>query len=181
MEPKSGEETAEEDESCYEESSSVSDEDDDDDDEEILMSRRSLLFLCQEGQIRIARQRLQSLKHANKMDRLKKEIFQVGRDKNYSLHEILMGGTSDTNAFAMTEEILDMGKSWKGPFLTMMNAQPPSHHRTSLGSLGKCYSSNPSCFGHGESRGFSSQRWDIPGTSNAPGSFSTIFWFRRSR
>jgi hypothetical protein len=132
MEPKSGEETAEEDESCYEESSSVSDEDDDDDDEEILMSRRSLLFLCQEGQIRIARQRLQSLKHANKMDRLKKEIFQVGRDKNYSLHEILMGGTSDTNAFAMTEEILDMGKSWKGPFLTMMNAQPPSHHRTSL-------------------------------------------------
>jgi hypothetical protein len=66
------------------------------------------------------------------MDRLKKEIFQVGRDNNYSLHEFLMGGTSDTNASALMEEILDMGKLWKGSFLTMMNAQPPSHHRTSL-------------------------------------------------
>lgn len=131
MPPQRGEETDnEEEDSSYLCSDDGADSEENDDD--ILMSRKSLLFLCQEGQIKIARKRLLSLKNAGNMNQIQKEIFQVGRDKNYPLHEILMGGTSDTNALAMTEEILEIGKSWKGPFLTMMNSQPPSHSRTPL-------------------------------------------------
>eukprot|EP00980_Cylindrotheca_fusiformis_P013911 scaffold3618_cov129-Cylindrotheca_fusiformis.AAC.11 len=118
---------------------SESEEVEEDLDDEHFLMRRSLLFLCQEGQIRIARQRLEhvsvgenSIQQQQQHHQLKKELFQVARDKNYALHEILMGGTSDTNALAMTELILETGKIWKGPFLTMLNAQPPSHRRTAL-------------------------------------------------
>ena len=66
------------------------------------------------------------------LDQLKKEIFQVGSDKNYPIHELLMGGTTDMNAVSFAEVILNEGRAWKGPFLTMLNSQPPSHQRTAL-------------------------------------------------
>lgn len=107
-------------------------DDDEDEDESNMIQSKSLLFLCQEGQIRLARQRLQLLKNSNNLASLKREIFQVGRDKNYPLHEVIMGGTLENSSKNIIPEFLSTGKQWKGPFLIMMNAQPPSHGRTVL-------------------------------------------------
>lgn len=121
--------TEEEESSYCEESCNSSDDDDN-------LAQQNLLFLCQEGQMSIARKRFQLLlahsKEDPNRDQLRKEIFQVGSDKNYPLHEILMGGTSDTNALLLAELILTEARVWKGPFLTMLTAQPPSHQRTAL-------------------------------------------------
>lgn len=101
-------------------------------DDETDLVRRNLLFLCQEGQLRIANQRFDTLVQENNIDQLKREIFQTGTDKNTPLHEILMGGTSDSNAKALTEKILDISQQWTIPYRAMLIAQPPSHLRTSL-------------------------------------------------
>jgi hypothetical protein len=124
-----------EDEEGDEESSYEQDDDDtsSSNDEEQTMSRRHhILFLCQEGQLQIARHRFHLLQSRQENDLLQKEIFQVGRDKNYPLHEILMGGTSDTNARLLAQEILDTAKEWKLSCWQMLMAQPPSHRRTTL-------------------------------------------------
>lgn len=101
-------------------------------DDETDLVRRNLLFLCQEGQLRIANQRFDTLVQENNINQLKREIFQTGTDKNTPLHEILMGGTSDSNAKALTEKILDISQQWTIPYRAMLIAQPPSHLRTAL-------------------------------------------------
>jgi hypothetical protein len=145
--------------------SSYNDSSDEDDDHEISFRRtggRSILWLCQEGQLQLARQRfdwlLQEQRKENSATKgsfqaqLHKEVFQVGHDKNYPLHEILMGGTSDTNAYQLTRSILDYAvgcseseesdrnqhNQRKLPVATrqaatkMFAARPPSHQRTAL-------------------------------------------------
>ncbi|GFH54916.1 hypothetical protein CTEN210_11392 [Chaetoceros tenuissimus] len=101
-------------------------------DDETDLVRRNLLFLCQEGQLRIANQRFDTLVQENNIDQLKREIFQTGTDRNTPLHEILCGGTSDSNAKALTEKILDISQQWTIPYRAMLIAQPPSHLRTAL-------------------------------------------------
>lgn len=105
---------------------------DDEEEESKLIQTKTLLFLCQEGQIRLARQRLKMLQEENKLEILKKEIFQTGQDQNYPLHEVIMGGTLEESSKNIIPEILEIGQRWKGPLLLMMNAQPPSHGRTAL-------------------------------------------------
>ncbi|KAL3936728.1 MAG: hypothetical protein SGBAC_008020 [Bacillariaceae sp.] len=112
-------------------------ETDDEEEEFKLIQTKSLLFLCQEGQIRLARCRLQLLQHQylnHNLDiQLQKEIFQIGpADKNYSLHEIVMGGTKEESSSKIIPELLEIAEQWKGQCLVMMNAQPPSHGRTAL-------------------------------------------------
>ncbi|CAJ1961671.1 unnamed protein product [Cylindrotheca closterium] len=136
------------DEASHEDSENDNDDDDDDDDEQEdsseayetdddeeesnLIQKKTLLFLCQEGQIRLARRRLQLLQKENEFDKLQKEVFQMGPDKNYPLHEVIMGGTLEDSSKNIIPELLEIGKQCKGPFLVMLNAQPPSHGRTAL-------------------------------------------------
>ena len=146
----------EEEESCG--CSSYEDEeyDDDSEEEEENFGNRSILWLCQEGQIKVARERFEKLLADSQNEeedvgvvarrrppsartttssapsKLQKEMYQIGNDKNYALHELLMGGTNDTNAHSLTILILESGKQWKGQYLTMLVAQPPSHLRTPL-------------------------------------------------
>ena len=112
-------------------------EEDEGDHEERLTQKRSILWLCQEGQIHLARQRIEMLMASGKSEcrsaeKLRKEIFQVGRDKNYPLHEILMGGSSDQNAYAATLAILEVSSKYPIEQQTMLSAMPPSHMRTPL-------------------------------------------------
>jgi hypothetical protein len=65
-------------------------------------------------------------------EKLRNEVFQVDRDKNYALHEILMGGTSDRNAYAATLAILDISNKYPLEQQKMLAATPPSHLRTPL-------------------------------------------------
>ena len=163
-----------------------SDSDIDDQDDEIPFRRtggRSILWLCQEGQLQLARKRFEWLvqqqrkeeeeeqqqqqqqqpQHASStaattssfQQQLFKEVFQVGQDKNYALHEILMGGTSDTNAYQLACHIMDYAFGGQeetredhvtlghtDPLLhrtardraatKMLAARPPSHQRTAL-------------------------------------------------
>ena len=104
----------------------------DEDAEEVSLRGRTLLWLCQEGQIQYARRRFDSLLEAKKTDQLKREVFQAARDKNYPLHELLMGGTSDRNAYQLALQILDFCKGHPNEFRTMLITQPPSHKRTPL-------------------------------------------------
>lgn len=114
------------------------DEAEDDSREALLKSKRTLLWLCQEGQIRLARLRLELLSESSQTDtsrgaqQLRKEIFQVGRDKNYAIHEILMGGTSDQNAYATTLSILEISRNYPLDQQKMLSSTPPSHGRTPL-------------------------------------------------
>lgn len=137
------------------------DEDDgDESDEETsfrLSGGKSILWLCQEGQIPLARKRFEWLRrnqqqqsasssHRKGSDRniddgdndecfakqLEKEVFQVGRDKNYALQELLMGGTSDRNAHQLTLQMLDFSQHYPQQQGRMLSAQPPSHQRTAL-------------------------------------------------
>lgn len=112
-------------------------------DEEIKFRKngRSLLWLCQEGQLQIARKRFEWLQTTTTVEEgeiLFKEVFQVGHDKNYALHEVLMGGTSDSNAYQLTRYILTYallkGGDDKKQLATrkMLSARPPSHQRTAL-------------------------------------------------
>jgi len=106
--------------------------------DEHLEQNRTILWLCQEGQIHLARKRFDSLLStgdnatASKHKKLRKEVFQVGRDKNFPIHEILMGGTSDRNAYAMTLAILDFAKKFPLERQRMLSTAPPSHGRTAL-------------------------------------------------
>lgn len=128
---------------------------------------KTLLWLCQEGQLLVARQRFEARlgksrscrvtkeeeeeneeeekENSNSSDKknarlyyqqLEKEVFQMaGRgDKNYPLHEILMGGTSDRNAYQLTLHILDFAKNCNHQQQChhMLSTQPPSHQRTAL-------------------------------------------------
>jgi hypothetical protein len=142
--------------------------DSDDDDHTITFRRkggRSLLWLCQEGQLQLARKRFDWLWQEQRKEngdtkgsfaaQLHKEVFQVGHDKNYPLHEILMGGTSDRNAYQLTRSILDYAvgchereapdgntqqNNQQRPTAAvtrqaatkMLAARPPSHQRTAL-------------------------------------------------
>ena len=112
-------------------------EEDEGDQEERLTTNRSIMWLCQEGQLHLARQRIEMLVENGKTDsrsaeRLRKEIFQTGRDKNYPLHEILMGGSSDQNAHAATLAILEISSNYPIEQRAMLSAMPPSHMRTPL-------------------------------------------------
>ncbi len=108
-----------------------------DDDDDLLKQNRTLLWLCQEGQIHVALQRFDMLVEAGRttptgIDQLRKEVFQVGRDKNYPIHEILMGGTSDRNAYALTMAILAFSSKYTLEQRKMLLFAPPSHGRTPL-------------------------------------------------
>jgi hypothetical protein len=135
----------EEEESGGDDSSEYEDEEDEEEEEEeedppeaLLKSKRTVLWLCQEGQIHLARKRLELLLSERGepispfADQLRKEIFQVGRDKNYALHEILMGGTSDRNAYAITLSVLEISKNNPSDRLKMLSCAPPSDGRTPL-------------------------------------------------
>lgn len=101
----------------------------------ILASRLTILWLCQEGQIHVARRRFDLLLNSDEprhAEQVQREVFQVGRDKNYALHEILMGGTSDRNAHALVLGILNYAKDYPAQNIEMLSAQPPSHRRTPL-------------------------------------------------
>lgn len=118
------------------------DDDDEEDDNVFLQRGRTILWFCQEGQLRLARQRFEYLLEKSQhedndsagdmLQQLRKEVFQVGRDKNYALHEILMGGTSDSNAFTLTLQILHFATNYPTQQLCMLSMQPPSHGRTAL-------------------------------------------------
>ena len=103
------------------------------DEEEASLRQRSLLWLCREGQIRFAREKFDNLINENKQDQLRREIFQCGRgDRNYALHELLMGGTSDRNAYRLTLQLLQFSKEFAEEHRSMLIMQPPSHKRTAL-------------------------------------------------
>jgi len=113
------------------------DEEDEENEDSLGRQSRSILWLCQEGQIHVARRRLEALIGRGTSDNdaaatLKKEIFQIGHDKNYPLHEILMGGTSDENASAMTLAIMEITSRYPTEQRQMLSATPPSHLRTPL-------------------------------------------------
>lgn len=121
----------------YEIDSEWSHEDDEDTEAHRGLENRSILWLCQEGQIQLARQRFEKLMEDGRTNsscivQLRKEVFQVGRDKNYALHEILMGGTSDDNAYTLTLAILDFSKDHSLERTNMLLGTPPSHGRTPL-------------------------------------------------
>jgi hypothetical protein len=138
---------------------------DENDDHAITFRRtggRSILWLCQEGQLQLAIQRFDWLLQEQRKEhsatkgsfqaQLHKEVFQVGHDKNYPLHEILMGGTSDTNAYQLTRSIMDyafgcseseesdrnqhnqrtLPAATRQAATKMLAARPPSHQRTAL-------------------------------------------------
>lgn len=112
-------------------------EDDENNDAQRMLGNRSILWLCQEGQIQLARQRFQRLLEDGRTDSgsielLRKEVFQMGRDKNYALHEVLMGGTSDENAYALCLAILDFSQNFPLERTKMLSCTPPSHRRTPL-------------------------------------------------
>lgn len=157
---------AEESEAEVDEDSESDFEDDESDEEDSkfpsfrLRGGRSILWLCQEGQIPLARKRFEWLLSKQEQQRtsdsstskideneetineeadidtyakqLEKEVFQVGRDKNYALHELLMGGTSDRNAHQLALQILNYSKEYPHQQYKMLSAQPPSHQRTAL-------------------------------------------------
>ena len=169
------------------------DDNEDHDDDAVVLGPRSLLWLCQEGQMDTARKRFELLKglsekerqkqrqlqsQTNKMvqkiksdydnsksslyqQQLHREIFQQAPsgDKNYPIHEILMGGLDDRNAQQLVVEILDYCCScscsqnlttlpqsknndsattlWPSQLVCrfyrqMLISQPPSHKRTPL-------------------------------------------------
>lgn len=99
-------------------------------DESAHLLHRNILFLCEEGQLRIARRRFDSL--VGDDDKIRREVFQTGPDGNAALHEILMGGTRDRNARTLVEQILDRSRRWPLPRHAMLTARPPSHGRTAL-------------------------------------------------
>eukprot|EP00934_Nitzschia_sp_Nitz4_P003178 Nitzschia sp. Nitz4//scaffold56_size114212//68885//69841//NITZ4_003955-RA/size114212-processed-gene-0.68-mRNA-1//-1//CDS//3329554721//3168//frame0 len=108
-----------------------------DDDSLIHQLNRTILWLCQEGQIPAARQRFEQLLEQGQSDpanhqQLLKEVFQMGRDRNYPLQEILMGGTSDRNSYALVLAILEFAQSTPLQRNTLLLATPPSHGRTAL-------------------------------------------------
>ncbi|CAB9506782.1 expressed unknown protein [Seminavis robusta] len=106
------EEDEEEEEEWEEQDEDEDDEDFDDDSEESdgdneAVLQRSLLWLCQEGQIQLAHRRFDHLMADKEQQlQLQREVFQVSRDKTTALTEILMGGTSDRNAFVLTTKLL---------------------------------------------------------------------------
>lgn len=128
--------------------------DKDEDKEKEKWSKRrgqTILWLCQEGQIRLARKRFDFLRKQEreghgKEDRskiaeappdrfrgLQREVFQFDRgDKNYALHELLMGGTSDSNAYRLVLAILDYARGFPEQEAKLLSVQPPSHGRTAL-------------------------------------------------
>mmetsp|Transcript_25080 Transcript_25080/g.41624 ORF Transcript_25080/g.41624 Transcript_25080/m.41624 type:complete len:298 (-) Transcript_25080:242-1135(-) len=109
---------------------------DDDHDAQQLYTQKSILWLCQEGLLPEARRRFEVLLMAdnnNHAQLLKRQIFQVGNDGNYPLHEILMGGTSDTNAHALVVSILDFAtEHHPQQCAAMLSRRPKSHLRTPL-------------------------------------------------
>ena len=84
-----------------------SEEEDYQDDSEEELPQRSLLWLCQEGQIPQAHRRFEQLLANNNQAQLEREVFQTSRDKTTALTEIVMGGTSDRNAYALTLKLLE--------------------------------------------------------------------------
>ena len=63
-------------------------QDDDDSSREEEESTRSILWLCQEGLMSQARRRFDSLQQAANPTELHRQIFQVGHDGNYALHDL---------------------------------------------------------------------------------------------
>eukprot|EP00957_Ditylum_brightwellii_P019422 1465564-Ditylum_brightwellii.AAC.1 len=138
-------------ESEYNESEHNSSECDDEnweEEEEEEFKGKPLLWLVQEGLMPEACQRFENLHSSSSPSSsnkdgisLNKQIFQVSReDGNYPLHEILMGGTQDSNARKLALMILDYGhaKTIKPTtfcakdFIKMLSCQPKSHKRTCL-------------------------------------------------
>ena len=105
------------------------------DEEESSLHGRSLLWLCQEGQTKIARCKFDSLlKDPKQCDLLERQVFQQAPDKNYALHELLMGGTDDANAYQLTVQILEFCQQYPDDkYRDMLITQPSRHQkRTAL-------------------------------------------------
>ncbi|KAG7362948.1 hypothetical protein IV203_026308 [Nitzschia inconspicua] len=102
----------------------------DQDDE--MATNRSILWLCQEGQLRLALQRFDNLKRQDQ-EKLKQEIFQIGRDQNTALHEVLMGGTTERSSYRLAFQLVEhCRKHYPQEFRQSLSIRPPSHRRTPL-------------------------------------------------
>lgn len=128
-----------EEESDYSVENDFCEEEDWSDDDDHVNNGRSLLWLCQEGQLDSALQRVlswerQATKDGVTNDSIRRELFQTNADGNYALHEILMGGTTDSAAFELTRLVVtkcltDYANDARS---TIFAATPPSHRRTAL-------------------------------------------------
>mmetsp|Transcript_2051 Transcript_2051/g.3704 ORF Transcript_2051/g.3704 Transcript_2051/m.3704 type:complete len:303 (+) Transcript_2051:412-1320(+) len=134
------------DENC---SNSSSDADWSEDDES---EGKSLLWLCQEGQLDRALERVRgwddeiasrtksddtkqtnSRNSANSDDPIRRDLLQINTDGNYALHEILMGGTTDSAAAELIHLLVSRCcVDYPTESRAMFAATPPSHGRTLL-------------------------------------------------
>jgi hypothetical protein len=96
------------------------------------VSSRSILWLCQEGLMSQARRRFDHLQEQENPTELHRQIFQVGHDGNYALHEILMGGTTDFDSHELVVSILTVAAEQPDNCRIMLKKQPKSHSRTAL-------------------------------------------------
>lgn len=126
-------------EECYSE---------DDGEEDLVSARKPLVWLCQEGMIPEARKCFDALAAAaaanstgqtdtataTTIDSLHRQVFQINRDGNSALHEILAGGTADTNAKTLCRQILDYisGHPVECAQLLSKQPKPKSDGRTCL-------------------------------------------------
>lgn len=120
-------------------------EDDESDEEDDDSHNRSLLWLCEEGQLRRALERFQTFLSSSMEDDddpiLLRELFQSNRDGNSALHEILMGGTQDSSAKELSKLMVDKYHSlvfhpgeddYVSKTIQLFRATPSSHRRTIL-------------------------------------------------
>ena len=120
------------DEADWEEDSTF--ESDESESEDDVSLTRSIRWLCQEGQLRLARQRFERLSadsSTQRQQQLKQEVFSCV-DRNYALTEILMGGTSDSNAHALASTLLIYAKDFPIEAQKMLLTKNSSHGRTPL-------------------------------------------------
>lgn len=80
--------------------------DDEDDSSVGVCSNRSLLWLCQEGLTEQANRKYDILLEQQQELVLEREVFQKSRNTTTALTEILMGGTSDRNAYQLATKLL---------------------------------------------------------------------------
>jgi hypothetical protein len=118
---------------------SSNDEEEDDDD----ASNRSLLWLCQEGMISAALERVKRWDRdhppGSEMEEasvataaIRRELFQKNADGHYALHEVLMGGTHPSAA-ALVERLVDrLQADYPEQSKAIFTARPGQHGRTLL-------------------------------------------------
>lgn len=127
----------------------VLDSDDDssyESEEEDDRSSRTLLFLCEEGQLDIALQRVQTWDRdfpanatipSNELANIQQELFRKDPNTgNYCLHEILAGGTSGRSAPELVERLVQryttMAFTNQKNYRTVFLAQPRGSHRRTI-------------------------------------------------